>query len=253
MSAGYSTGGISGMFIINQLDNSRPTPAALAIAMRILLTHSPDAFASYYGERALAALKEAGEVRMHRGAQSLEGEPLLAAAQDCALIVSYRQSPAPAALFERLPGLVAFLRCAVDIRNVDVPAASKAGVLVTQASAGFVPAVAELPPGYDGDGWQGIYVPSATPKEIIIRLNAEIVKVLQQSEVQNKLMDLGLQPVGNSVTEFAKISAPAIGFPYVRAFMSTLSIQAGLPPIILPSINFIQFSKELEKEKAEKK
>jgi preprotein translocase subunit SecB len=54
-------------------------------------------------------------------------------------------------------------------------------------------------------------------------------------------------------TEFAKISAPAIGFPYVRAFMSTLSIQAGLPPIILPSINFIQFNKELEKEKAEKK
>jgi preprotein translocase subunit SecB len=54
-------------------------------------------------------------------------------------------------------------------------------------------------------------------------------------------------------TEFAKISAPAIGFPYVRAFMTTLSIQAGLPPIILPSINFIQFSKELEKEETEKK
>lgn len=45
-------------------------------------------------------------------------------------------------------------------------------------------------------------------------------------------------------SEFAKISAPAIGFPYVRAFMSTLSLQAGLPPIILPSINFVQFSKE---------
>lgn len=124
--------------------------------MRILLTHSPDAFASYYGERALAGLRKAGEARMHDGAQSLEGEALVAAAQDCALIVSYRQSPAPATLFESLPGLVAFLRCAVDIRNVDVAAASKAGVLVTQASAGFVPAVAELVLGFLVDLSRGI-------------------------------------------------------------------------------------------------
>mgnify|MGYP003495716551 CR=1 FL=1 len=48
-------------------------------------------------------------------------------------------------------------------------------------------------------------------------------------------------------SDFAKISAPAIGFPYLRAFVSTLSIQAGLAPIILPSINFVQFEKEAEK------
>ena len=51
---------------------------------------------------------------------SLEGEALIAAATDCDLIVSYRQSPGPAAVFERLPKLRAFLRCAIDIRNVDV-------------------------------------------------------------------------------------------------------------------------------------
>jgi len=111
---------------------------------RILLTHSPEALAQYYGERALAGLRALGEVRLHKGGAPLEGEALIAAAAGCSLIVSYRQSPAPAALFERLAGLVAFLRCAVDIRNVDVAAASRAGVLVTQASAGFVPAVSEL-------------------------------------------------------------------------------------------------------------
>jgi D-3-phosphoglycerate dehydrogenase len=78
----------------------------------------------------------------------LEGEALLSAAADCELIVSYRQSPGPAALFERLPKLAAFLRCAIDIRNVDVAAASKAGVLVTQASAGFVTSVTELVIGF---------------------------------------------------------------------------------------------------------
>jgi D-3-phosphoglycerate dehydrogenase len=112
--------------------------------LRILLTHSPDALASYYGPRALAGLLAVGDVKLHKGESPLEGEALIEAAADCDLIVSYRQSPAPAAVFERLPRLVAFVRCAIDIRNIDVPAASRAGVLVTQASAGFVTSVTEL-------------------------------------------------------------------------------------------------------------
>jgi D-3-phosphoglycerate dehydrogenase len=111
--------------------------------LKILLTHSPEARALYYGERALAGLRNVGDVKLHEGAAPLEGDALIAAAADCDLIVSYRQSPGPATVFERLPKLIAFLRCAIDIRNVDVPAASKAGVLVTQASAGFVTSVAE--------------------------------------------------------------------------------------------------------------
>jgi len=122
----------------------------------ILLTHSPDTLAHYYGGRALAGLQALGDVKLHPGNAPLEGEALIAAAADCDLIVSYRQSPGPAALFERLPGLVAFLRCAVDIRNIDVAAASKAGVLVTQASAGFVPAVSELVVGLMVDLSRGV-------------------------------------------------------------------------------------------------
>jgi D-3-phosphoglycerate dehydrogenase / 2-oxoglutarate reductase len=112
--------------------------------VKILLTHSPQALQLYYGERALAGLKRLGDVQLDQGKEPLEGEALIRAAQECDLIVSYRQSPAPATLFERLPKLKAFLRCAIDIRNVDVAAASKAGVLVTQASAGFVTSVSEL-------------------------------------------------------------------------------------------------------------
>ncbi|HET7671780.1 MAG TPA: NAD(P)-dependent oxidoreductase [Burkholderiales bacterium] len=124
--------------------------------MRILLTHSPEARALYYGERALAGLREVGEVKLHEGATPLEGEALIRAAEDCELIVSYRQSPAPAELFQRLPRLRAFQRCAIDIRNVDVAAASKAGVLVTQASAGFVTSVAEMVFGFLIDLSRGI-------------------------------------------------------------------------------------------------
>jgi D-3-phosphoglycerate dehydrogenase len=111
---------------------------------RILLTHSPDTLVNYYGERALAGLQALGDVILNSNDKPLEGESLVNAAAGCDLVVSYRQSPAPAALFECLPKLVAFLRCAIDIRNVDVAAASRAGVLVTQASAGFVTSVSEL-------------------------------------------------------------------------------------------------------------
>jgi len=111
---------------------------------RILLTHSPETLANYYGERALAGLRALGEVVLNADATPLQGAALIRAAQSCRLIVSYRQSPGEAVIFESLPGLVGFLRCAIDIRNVDVAAASRAGVLVTQASAGFVTSVSEL-------------------------------------------------------------------------------------------------------------
>ena len=116
--------------------------------MKILLPPSPEAMRLYYGERALAGLRRVGEVKLHPGTAPLEGDALIEAAKDCDLIVSYRQSSGPAAVFERLPKLVAFLRCAIDIRNVDLAAASRAGVLVTQASAGFVTAVSEMVLGF---------------------------------------------------------------------------------------------------------
>ncbi|HEV2431976.1 MAG TPA: hydroxyacid dehydrogenase, partial [Burkholderiales bacterium] len=74
--------------------------------MNILLTHSPEAMALYYGERALAGLQAVGEVKLNKKSSPLEGKELIAAAEDCDLIVSYRQSPAPAELFQSLPRLV---------------------------------------------------------------------------------------------------------------------------------------------------
>ncbi len=111
--------------------------------MRILLTHNNDMRANYYGERALAALREAGDVRLNESDHVLGADDVIDAARDCELIVADRQTALPAAIFDALPGLLAASRVAVDIRNIDVAAASRNGVLVTQASPGFVAAVAE--------------------------------------------------------------------------------------------------------------
>ena len=110
---------------------------------RIFLTHPPEALDKYYGARALAALRAVGEVRLNPLPRELSIDELADAAHDCPLIISYRQTPGPAELFERMPNLVAYSRCAIDIRNIDVAAASRAGVLVTQASAGFIASVSE--------------------------------------------------------------------------------------------------------------
>ncbi|MEK7436695.1 MAG: NAD(P)-dependent oxidoreductase [Pseudomonadota bacterium] len=110
---------------------------------RIFLTHPPEALKNFYGDKAIAAIKALGEVRFNGAGRELSTPELIAAARGCEIIVSYRQTPGEAELFRNSPELVAFLRCAIDIRNVDVPVASEMGILVTQASAGFVASVAE--------------------------------------------------------------------------------------------------------------
>jgi len=109
----------------------------------VFLTHPPEMLRTYYGERALSGLRALAEVRFNVLERDLDTAETIAAARGCSIIVSHRHVPADAELFGGLPELIAFCRCAVDIRTVDVGAASKQGVLVTRASAGFVPATAE--------------------------------------------------------------------------------------------------------------
>jgi D-3-phosphoglycerate dehydrogenase len=111
---------------------------------RVFLTHAPAALANYYGPRAVAALREMADVVINPTAEVLDADGLIAHAGGCAIVISDRATPGFSGLFDRSPDLVAFLRCAVDIRNVDVEAASRHGILVTHATPGFVASVAEL-------------------------------------------------------------------------------------------------------------
>jgi len=109
----------------------------------VLVTHPTDKVGQYFGRNATDALRAIADLRFNVHARDLTTDELVEAAQGCDAIIAYRQTPAPAALFSQLPELAAFIRCAVDIRTVDVAAASAHGVLVTQASAGFMAAVSE--------------------------------------------------------------------------------------------------------------
>ena len=67
-----------------------------------------------------------------------------------------------------------------------------------------VPTVTEAGlPGVDYFSWNGVHVPAGTPHAIIAKLNAEIVRVLKQPDVQERMLNLGLEAVGNTPEEFA--------------------------------------------------
>jgi tripartite-type tricarboxylate transporter receptor subunit TctC len=67
-----------------------------------------------------------------------------------------------------------------------------------------VPTIAEAGyPGLDGDGWVGVLVPAGTPKEIVNLLNGEIVKLIAQPDMKERLAAIGFRPVASTPEQFA--------------------------------------------------
>ena len=52
------------------------------------------------------------------------------------------------------------------------------------------------------------------------------------------------EPIDENFKEsnFVKINAPAIAYPFLRAYVSNLTLNSGLSPVILPTINFTKFT-----------
>jgi tripartite-type tricarboxylate transporter receptor subunit TctC len=68
-----------------------------------------------------------------------------------------------------------------------------------------LPTIAEAGvPGYESISWAGVAVPAGTPKEIIARLHAEIVKVLATSEIRERFLRDGIETVGSTPEQFTE-------------------------------------------------
>jgi len=69
-----------------------------------------------------------------------------------------------------------------------------------------VPTVAEAGvPGFDFDSWTGYLVPVGTPRELIVKLHADITRTLVAPEVRDKLVTLGFDLVGGTPEAFATL------------------------------------------------
>ncbi len=111
--------------------------------MKVFVTHNPEDLDAYYG-RSLPRLREIADVVLNPLDRDLTTPELIDAARDCDVIAAHRSTPGDSDVFTALRGLLAFLRCAVDISTIDVGAASEAGVLVGQADKSYVASTAEL-------------------------------------------------------------------------------------------------------------
>jgi len=111
--------------------------------IRVFVTHNEEDLAAYYG-RALPQLRSIADVVLNETGHNLTTTELSKAAADAHVIISHRSTPGESVLFESSPRLLAFLRCAVDISNVDIEAAGRAGVLVACADKSFAASTAEL-------------------------------------------------------------------------------------------------------------
>jgi tripartite-type tricarboxylate transporter receptor subunit TctC len=66
-----------------------------------------------------------------------------------------------------------------------------------------LPTMASMYPGFESDNWYAMFLPAGTPKEIVAKLNAEIVKGIKAPDVSEFITKEGGDPVGSSPDELS--------------------------------------------------
>ena len=59
--------------------------------------------------------------------------------------------------------------------------------------------------GYESISWLGVFAPAGTSRDIVTRLNTEIVRILGMPDVKERLLGQGAEPIGNSAERFAVV------------------------------------------------
>ena len=78
------------------------------------------------------------------------------------------------------------------------------------AAAPDVPTVAETVPGFEATTWFAIFAPAGTPRDVVMRLNAEVLRVFKLPDVADRLKALGLEPWLSTPEELARYQASEI-------------------------------------------
>ena len=100
--------------------------------------------------------------------------------------------------FNTMPPIIPHIK-AGRVRAIAVTTEKRASVLPD------VPTVGETVPGYVMSTWYGAVAPAKTPRDIVQRLNQEMVKALALPDVKEKLAALGADVVASSIEETASI------------------------------------------------
>ena len=189
----------------------RFAPVSLVSAAAYIVTAHPRVAAANIGE--LIALARANPAKLTFGssgvgaASHLSAELFKSMAQVDMLHVPYKGTGQ--ALTDLLAGQVDLLFAPAQTVLPHVKAGRLKALAVTGAKRAQtlpgVPTVAESGlPGYEAVGWFGLLAAAATPASIVMKLSADVNRVLAQAEVRAKMTALGADPGGNTPEEFAR-------------------------------------------------
>lgn len=117
---------------------------------------------------------------------------------------------APAAVLGVITGEIsmAILNLPPALPHVKSGRLKALGVSTPRRSAAVpdLPTIAESGlPGYSATAWYGVLAPAGTPREIILKLNVEIVKILRTDEVKKRIASDGGEVIGSTPEEFTAV------------------------------------------------
>ncbi len=126
----------------------------------------------------------------------VNGAYFVSAAKLDSLAVPYKSTPP--AMTDLIAGQVQFMfvDAASSQGHVKSGRLRAIAVMSDKRSSIFpdLPGVGETVPGFDTVPWAGMFAPAKTPKAVINKLNAEIVKAITKPAINQRLADIGLAP-----------------------------------------------------------
>ena len=98
--------------------------------------------------------------------------------------------------FGSLAGLLPFVKSG-QLRPIGVCTEKRT------ALAPDLPTLAETIPGLYANAWYGLFVPAGTPREIIVKLHGEIVKIMESAEMKDRMTGLGVETAPGTPDQLA--------------------------------------------------
>ena len=105
--------------------------------------------------------------------------------------------------FSTMPPIIPHIRSG-RVRAIAVTTEKRAAVLPDVSTVG------ETVPGYTITTWYGAVAPAKVPREIIVRLNQEMLKALQLPDIKERMASLGADIVGSGVDATTKFFASEV-------------------------------------------
>jgi tripartite-type tricarboxylate transporter receptor subunit TctC len=182
------------------------TPIARTGDLPFMLVIHPDIPANSVAELIALAKKEPGKYSYASGSSSaiVSGATFARLAGIDLLHVPYKSSP---------PALTDLIAGRVSMMFIDVPTglphvnakALKALAVTTKRPSALLPHLPTMDAtvkGFDITSWQGWLGPANLPKDMVVRLNAEIRKVIERPDIKSQLAERGMEAFSGTPEEF---------------------------------------------------